>query len=206
MLLLLDNLEQVDRRGARAGRAPEACPNLSLLVTSRELLRSRGRSSTRVPPARRIGSSRLFCERSQLEPDDDVAELCRRLDDMPLARRARRRPHERCSPRRRSSTASPSGSTCLRAAATPTAPADAARHDRVVATSCSRRKSSSSSRVSPSSPAAARSRRRRKSRRPTSTRCSRSSRRACSASRTAATGCSRRSASTRPSGSRVPVS
>ena len=71
-----------DRRSTRARRPLEACPNLSLLVTSRELLRSGARSSTRCrrSPSRR---GRLFCG-APSEPTPR-SELCRRLDNLPLA-------------------------------------------------------------------------------------------------------------------------
>ena len=85
MLLLLDNLEQVIDCRARALGAPDACPNLTLLVTSRELLRVRGEVEYAVPPLAEAEAVALFCERSQLEPTDTIAELCRRLDNLPLA-------------------------------------------------------------------------------------------------------------------------
>ena len=72
-----------------------------------------------MPPLAEPEAVSLFCVRSQLEPDEEIAELCRRLDNLPLAvelaaaRTAR-------SPRSRSSSDSRSASTCSRAAATPT--------------------------------------------------------------------------------------
>ena len=63
----------------------EACPNLTLLVTSRELLRVRGEVEYAVPPLSELEAVTLFCARSQLEPSDEIAKLCRRLDDLPLA-------------------------------------------------------------------------------------------------------------------------
>ena len=38
-----------------------------------------------VPPLQEPEAVFLFCERSQLEPSDEIAELCRRLDSLPLA-------------------------------------------------------------------------------------------------------------------------
>ena len=38
-----------------------------------------------VPPLQEPEAVSLFCERSQLEPSDEIAELCRRLDSLPLA-------------------------------------------------------------------------------------------------------------------------
>ena len=118
----------------------EVCPNLHLLVTSRELLRLRGEVEYPVPPLAEPEAVTLFCERSGLEPDETTAELCRRLDNLPLAvelaaartavltlaadprpaRAAARSPERR--PRRRS------------------APADASRDDRVVARPPGRRR------------------------------------------------------------------
>jgi len=37
------------------------------------------------PPLTEAEAVELFCARSRLEPDDDIGELCRRLDDLPLA-------------------------------------------------------------------------------------------------------------------------
>ncbi len=85
MLLLLDNLEQVIDCAPELSELLTACPNLNLLVTSRELLRIQGEVEYGVPPLAESGAIALFCERSQLEADDTIAELCRRLDDMPLA-------------------------------------------------------------------------------------------------------------------------
>jgi predicted ATPase len=85
LLLLLDNLEQVIDCAAELGSLLEACSNLTMLVTSRELLRIRGEVEYAVPPLAESEAVELFCARSQLEPDDTIGELCRRLDDMPLA-------------------------------------------------------------------------------------------------------------------------
>ncbi len=85
LLLLLDNLEQVVDAALDLASLLEACPNLHLLVTSRVLLRVRGEVEYAVPPLANIEAVRLFCERAQLEPTDDVVELCRRLDSLPLA-------------------------------------------------------------------------------------------------------------------------
>ena len=38
-----------------------------------------------MPPLAEPEAVALFCERSQLEPDETIAELCRRLDNLPLA-------------------------------------------------------------------------------------------------------------------------
>jgi predicted ATPase len=85
LLLLLDNLEQVIDAAPELGALLEACPNLTLLVTSRELLRVRGEVEYAVPPLAEPEAVSLFCERAQLETDETIAELCRRLDNLPLA-------------------------------------------------------------------------------------------------------------------------
>jgi predicted ATPase len=85
MLLLLDNLEQVIDSAPELGSLLEACPNLKLLVTSRELLRIRGEVEYAVPPLAEPEAVSLFCERSQLEADETIAGLCQRLDNLPLA-------------------------------------------------------------------------------------------------------------------------
>jgi predicted ATPase len=85
ILLLLDNLEQVIASGPALGRLLEACPNLRLLVTSRELLRIRGEVDYPVLPLAQPEAVALFCARARVEADDVVTELCRRLDNLPLA-------------------------------------------------------------------------------------------------------------------------
>ena len=85
MLLLLDNLEQVVDAAPGLAGLVENCPNLRLLVTSRERLRVRGETEYAVPPLAEREAIELFCARSELEASDEIAELCRRLDSLPLA-------------------------------------------------------------------------------------------------------------------------
>jgi predicted ATPase len=85
LLLLLDNLEQVVDCAPALADLLESCPNLRLLATSRELLRVRGEVEYAVPPLTDTEAVALFCERSRLKADDTIAELCRRLDNLPLA-------------------------------------------------------------------------------------------------------------------------
>jgi predicted ATPase/class 3 adenylate cyclase len=85
LLLLLDNLEQVIVAAPELAQLVEACPNLRLLVTSRELLRVRGEVEYQVLPLAEPDAVELFSSRAQVEPSEAVEELCRRLDNMPLA-------------------------------------------------------------------------------------------------------------------------
>jgi len=85
MLLLLDNFEQVVDAAPELSSLLASCPNLDLLVTSRERLRVSGEVEYAVPPLAQVESVELFCKRSQLQPDATIAELCGRLDHLPLA-------------------------------------------------------------------------------------------------------------------------
>ena len=85
LLLLIDNFEQVIEASPDVAALLAACPNLSLLVTSRELLRVQGEVEYPVPPLAGAEAVALFCARASLEPSDEIAELCGRLDNLPLA-------------------------------------------------------------------------------------------------------------------------
>jgi predicted ATPase len=85
LLLLMDNFEQVVEAAPELGSLLESCPKLRLLVTSRERLRIRGEVEYRVPPLAQPEAVELFCARSQLQRSDEIAELCHRLDNLPLA-------------------------------------------------------------------------------------------------------------------------
>jgi predicted ATPase len=85
MLLLLDNLEQVIEAAGELSSLLGACPDLTLLCTSRELLRIQGEVRYAVPPLASAEAVALFCERSAYAPSGEIAELCDRLDDLPLA-------------------------------------------------------------------------------------------------------------------------
>jgi predicted ATPase len=85
VLLLLDNFEQVVGAARELSPLLSACPNLCLLVTSRELLRISGEVEYPVPPLASQEAVELFGARSHLEPDETMTELCRRLDNLPLA-------------------------------------------------------------------------------------------------------------------------
>jgi predicted ATPase len=85
LLLLLDNLEQVVEAAPELAAVVETCPNLRLLVTSREPLRVRGEVEYPVLPLAEPEAVELFCARARAEQDETIAELCRRLDNLPLA-------------------------------------------------------------------------------------------------------------------------
>jgi predicted ATPase len=90
MLILFDCFERViDAAGSIAGLLT-ACPNLKVIVTSRERLRVTGEHEYVVPPlvheeAIKFFSARARAARHDFEADEAVSEICRRLDDLPLA-------------------------------------------------------------------------------------------------------------------------
>ena len=108
LLLLLDNFEQIAGAAPLVGELLAACPRLKALATSRGALRVYGEHEyavpplalpdpRRLPPIRRLRqyeSVRLFIERAQAakgnfevtnESAPAVAEICVRLDGLPLA-------------------------------------------------------------------------------------------------------------------------
>jgi predicted ATPase/class 3 adenylate cyclase len=90
MLLLLDNFEQVLAAAPELGDLLRGCPNLTLLITSRAVLRIAGEHEYQVDPLPLTDAVRLFAERARaivptFEPDAAVEEICRRLDGLPLA-------------------------------------------------------------------------------------------------------------------------
>jgi non-specific serine/threonine protein kinase len=108
LLLVLDNFEQVAAAAAQVAELLTVCPQLKALVTSRERLRVRGEREVHVRPLvlpqrhprpslevlTQYEAVRLFVERaSQADPDfavdnanaPAVAEVCHRLDGLPLA-------------------------------------------------------------------------------------------------------------------------
>ena len=94
-LLVLDNCEHlVGPAAALAEGLLRSCPRLTVLATSREPLGVPGEATWRVPSLSAVGATALFCERAQaVRPDFTVsveaapalAQLCRRLDNIPLA-------------------------------------------------------------------------------------------------------------------------
>jgi predicted ATPase len=90
LLLLLDNFEHVIDAAAGLAGLLAACPNLQLLVTSRELLRLPGEQAYPVPPLEAEEGTDLFLTRARAAlpgfvSDESVPELCARLEQLPLA-------------------------------------------------------------------------------------------------------------------------
>ncbi|HSL31720.1 MAG TPA: tetratricopeptide repeat protein [Anaerolineales bacterium] len=108
LLLVLDNFEQVTSAAPVVSDLLAACSKLKILVTSREILRVYGEKVYPVPPLglpdlkklppldslSQYTSIRLFLQRAQaVKPDfqitdenaSSVAEICHRLDGLPLA-------------------------------------------------------------------------------------------------------------------------
>ncbi|MEU6442561.1 BTAD domain-containing putative transcriptional regulator [Streptomyces sp. NPDC047046] len=94
LLLVLDNCEHVIEAAARlAETLLTRCPGLTVLATSREPLGVPGEAVRPVDPLPAAEAVRLFGERGAAvrpgftlaEDPDAVAEICRRLDGLPLA-------------------------------------------------------------------------------------------------------------------------
>jgi len=90
MLCLFDNFEQVVEAAPDLGALVSACPNLDVLVTSRERLRVSGEQTYPVPPLAESDGEALFLTRARaVDPgfveSEAVRELCLRLDELPLA-------------------------------------------------------------------------------------------------------------------------
>jgi predicted ATPase/DNA-binding XRE family transcriptional regulator len=94
LLLVLDNFEQVVAAAPAVAELLAECPWLKAIVTSRAPLRLRGERQFPVPPLAADLARQLFVERAQavrpdfaLTPENApiIAELCARLDGLPLA-------------------------------------------------------------------------------------------------------------------------
>jgi DNA-binding SARP family transcriptional activator len=95
LLLVVDNCEHVlDAAAQLVDRITRDCPRVSVLATSREALGTAGERIFPVPPLPDGDAAELFVERAKAsrpdfcldnEPVGAVAEICRRLDGIPLA-------------------------------------------------------------------------------------------------------------------------
>ena len=90
MLIVFDNFEQVVDAAPDVAALLSSCPNLDLLVTSREPLRVNAEQVYEVPPLAPEEGVGLFLARARavkpdFEGDESISEICRRLDDLPLA-------------------------------------------------------------------------------------------------------------------------
>ena len=90
LLLLLDNFEHVIDAADDLAAVLAACPKLDLLVTSREPLHVSGEQEYAVLPLDTEESVDFFLARARavrpdFHADDSISEICRRLDDLPLA-------------------------------------------------------------------------------------------------------------------------
>jgi predicted ATPase len=93
-LLVVDNVEHVLDASPLLAELVEACPQLHVLATSREPLRLTGEQCVPLPPLAESDAIALFVDRARDRRPEfgltdanarAVAELCRRLDGLPLA-------------------------------------------------------------------------------------------------------------------------
>jgi predicted ATPase len=90
MLLLFDNFEHILEAATDVAGLLASCPNLDLLVTSREPLHVTGEQEYAVPPLVHEEGVGFFLARARavdpaFESYEAIPEICRRLDDLPLA-------------------------------------------------------------------------------------------------------------------------
>jgi predicted ATPase/class 3 adenylate cyclase len=90
LLLLLDNFEHVVGAADDLTALLGSCPNMQLLVTSRELLRLPSEQAYAVPPLEPVEGTELFLARARAADPGFVTsaavpELCARLEQLPLA-------------------------------------------------------------------------------------------------------------------------
>jgi predicted ATPase/class 3 adenylate cyclase len=85
LLILLDNFEQVVDAAPDLYALLATCPNLTLVVTSREVLRIEGEREYALPSLDDEDGAALFCDRAREELSEPVLDLCRHLDGLPLA-------------------------------------------------------------------------------------------------------------------------
>jgi predicted ATPase/class 3 adenylate cyclase len=90
LLLLFDNFEHLVEAAAALAALLSSCPNLTLLVTSREALRIGGEHEYVVDPLRDAEAVALFetralAARRDFAANGEIRQICRRLDNLPLA-------------------------------------------------------------------------------------------------------------------------
>jgi predicted ATPase/class 3 adenylate cyclase len=91
LLLVVDNVEQVVAAAPELARLQSRCPNLSVLATSREPLRIAGEREFPLAPLAEASAVELFRQRANaVLPGfscdyERLAEICNRLDSLPLA-------------------------------------------------------------------------------------------------------------------------
>jgi predicted ATPase/Tfp pilus assembly protein PilF len=90
LLLVLDNFEQVLEAAGGIANTVGQCPRLTVLVTSREPLHIDGEWEVAVDPMKEREASDLFVQRalavrSDFHANGEVAQICARLDFLPLA-------------------------------------------------------------------------------------------------------------------------
>jgi predicted ATPase/class 3 adenylate cyclase len=85
MLLVLDNLEHLPDASPHIAGVLDAGPDVVVLATSRAPLRLTAERVFEVPPLPDDDAVALFAERAHTTTAAEVAELCRRLDGLPLA-------------------------------------------------------------------------------------------------------------------------
>jgi predicted ATPase/DNA-binding SARP family transcriptional activator len=90
LLIVLDNFEQLLAAAPLLGDLLSLAPELSLIATSRERLGLSAEQEYPVAPLAEAAAVSLFTARARqlipgFEPDPSVAEICRRVDGLPLA-------------------------------------------------------------------------------------------------------------------------
>jgi predicted ATPase/class 3 adenylate cyclase len=90
LLLLLDNFEHLVAAAPLVAGLLLACPRLKVMITSREAVHLSGEQEYHVPPLPGRDAVALFAERARAAQPDfvvtpAVADICARLDGLPLA-------------------------------------------------------------------------------------------------------------------------
>lgn len=90
LLVLFDNFEHLIEAAGDLAQIIERAANLTIMVTSREPLRLDGEWEWAVDPLRDAEAAELFATRARavrrdFSASDEVAQICTRLDNLPLA-------------------------------------------------------------------------------------------------------------------------